>query len=177
MTESSKAIAVSSSQRSYALPNVPTTIEAGFPNSEYNFWIGVFAPSQDTDAPILERLHKEIAAALANPAVAERLAKLGADPMTMSAERFPRADRRREIVGECGTGEGRRDLSELGRASQTSSMTLGSRRVLEVSQIVAAYGLPHTPFFPSKVEEGARHRRPESCSARRAIRSPPPSPT
>jgi tripartite-type tricarboxylate transporter receptor subunit TctC len=82
-----KAIAVSSSQRSSALPNVPTTIEAGFPNSEYNFWIGVFAPSK-TPIPILERLHKEIAAALANPAVADKLSKLGADPMKMSAEDF-----------------------------------------------------------------------------------------
>jgi tripartite-type tricarboxylate transporter receptor subunit TctC len=82
-----KAIAVSSSQRSRALPDVPTTIEAGFPNSEYNFWIGVFAPGK-TPQPLLERLHKEIASALANPAVAEKLAKLGADPMKMSADEF-----------------------------------------------------------------------------------------
>ena len=81
------AIAVSSSLRSKALPNVPTTIESGIPNSEYNFWIGLFAPAK-TPAPILERLHKEIAAALANPAVQERLTKLGADPMPMSAADF-----------------------------------------------------------------------------------------
>ncbi len=60
-----------------ALPNVPTTIEAGFPNSEYNFWIGVFAPAK-TPTPILERLHKEIAAALANPAVAEKSSRSSA---------------------------------------------------------------------------------------------------
>lgn len=81
------AIAVSSSQRSKALPNVPTTVEAGFPNSEYNFWIGAFAPAK-TPAPILERLHKEIAAALANPAVQERMTKLGADPLTMTSADF-----------------------------------------------------------------------------------------
>jgi tripartite-type tricarboxylate transporter receptor subunit TctC len=81
------AIAVSSSQRSKALPDVPTTIEAGLPNSEYNFWIGVFAPAK-TPAPIVERLHKEIAAALANPGVQEKLTKLGADPMTMSSADF-----------------------------------------------------------------------------------------
>lgn len=81
------AIAVSSSSRSKALPTVPTTIEAGFPNSEYNFWIGVFAPAR-TPAPVLERLHKEIAAALVNPAVAEKMTKLGADPMMMSASDF-----------------------------------------------------------------------------------------
>ncbi len=82
-----KAIAVSSSQRSSALPDVPTTVEAGFPNSEYNFWIGVFAPGK-TPQPVLERLHTEMSAALANPAVAEKLAKLGADPMKMGAEEF-----------------------------------------------------------------------------------------
>lgn len=90
------AIAVSSTQRSKALPNVPTTVEAGFPNSEYNFWIGVFAPAK-TPAPVLERLHKEVAAALANPAVVEKMSKLGADPMTMSAGDF-RALIGKEIV-------------------------------------------------------------------------------
>jgi len=86
----------SSSQRASSLPNVPTTIEAGFPNSEYNFWIGVFAPSK-TPGAIQERLHKEIAAALANPAVAEKLKKLGADPMKLSAGDF-RALISKEIV-------------------------------------------------------------------------------
>lgn len=81
------AIAVSASQRSKALPNVPTTIEAGLPDSEYNFWIGVFAPAK-TPAPVLDRLQKEIAAALAEPSVAERMTKLGADPMTMGAADF-----------------------------------------------------------------------------------------
>ncbi len=38
------ALAVSGATRAKALPNVPTTIEAGYPNSEYNFWMGLFAP-------------------------------------------------------------------------------------------------------------------------------------
>jgi tripartite-type tricarboxylate transporter receptor subunit TctC len=38
------ALAVSSAKRAAALPNVPTTIEAGYPNSEYNFWMGMFLP-------------------------------------------------------------------------------------------------------------------------------------
>ena len=38
-------IAVSGSTRASALPDVPTTVEAGFPNSEYNFWVGMFAPA------------------------------------------------------------------------------------------------------------------------------------
>ena len=82
-----KALAVSGSQRSAALADVPTTVEAGFPNSEYNFWVGLFAPSK-TPAPILARLHRESHEALQNPTVRERLAKLGADPMILSAAAF-----------------------------------------------------------------------------------------
>ena len=53
-----KALAVSGSQRAAALPDVPTTVEAGFPRSEYNFWVGLFAPSK-MPAPILAKLHRE----------------------------------------------------------------------------------------------------------------------
>jgi tripartite-type tricarboxylate transporter receptor subunit TctC len=81
------AIAVSSSTRSKTLPEVPTTVEVGFPNSEYNFWIGVFAPAK-TPSAILGHLHKEITAALANPAVQQKLAALGADPMPMTMADF-----------------------------------------------------------------------------------------
>ena len=41
------ALAVSSATRAKALPDVPTTIEAGYPNSEYNFWMGMFAAGED----------------------------------------------------------------------------------------------------------------------------------
>ncbi len=81
------ALAVSSSQRASALPNVPTTVEAGFPNSEFNFWVGVLAPAQ-TPAPILERLHNEIKIALAKPDVKEKMARLGADPMPLTGAQF-----------------------------------------------------------------------------------------
>jgi tripartite-type tricarboxylate transporter receptor subunit TctC len=81
------ALAVSSSKRASALPDVPTTVEAGFPNSEFNFWCGVLAPAQ-TPAPIVDRLYNEIKTALENPAVRERLARLGADPMPMTSAEF-----------------------------------------------------------------------------------------
>ncbi|MFY9686128.1 MAG: tripartite tricarboxylate transporter substrate binding protein [Pseudolabrys sp.] len=81
------ALAVSSSRRASALPDVPTTVEAGFPNSEFNFWVGVLVPSK-TPTPIVERLHKEIKAALENPAVKERLTRLGADPMPLTSREF-----------------------------------------------------------------------------------------
>ena len=60
-----RALAVSSLKRSPALPDIPTTLEAGFPNSEYVFWIGVFAPAS-TPRDIISRLHAEITKALAD---------------------------------------------------------------------------------------------------------------
>ena len=81
------ALAVSSLQRSPDLPNVPTTTEAGFPNSEYNFWFGVFAPAK-TPRVVIQRLYEEIAKALHDPAVTEKLAKLGVQPMPMTPIQF-----------------------------------------------------------------------------------------
>lgn len=81
------ALAVSSTQRSPELPDVPTTTEAGFPNSEYNFWFGVFAPAK-TPPAIIQRLYDEITKALHDPGVMERLTKLGVQPMPMTPVQF-----------------------------------------------------------------------------------------
>jgi tripartite-type tricarboxylate transporter receptor subunit TctC len=81
------ALSVSSLQRSSALPDIPTSIEAGYPNSDLNFWIGIFAPA-GTPRDIVARLSREIAVALADPAVREKLASQGVDPMTMGADEF-----------------------------------------------------------------------------------------
>jgi tripartite-type tricarboxylate transporter receptor subunit TctC len=82
-----QALAVSGSARASALPDVPTTVEAGYPNSEYNFWAGVFAPAK-TPADIRAKLHAEVAKALQNPATREKLLGLGADPMPLSSAQF-----------------------------------------------------------------------------------------
>jgi tripartite-type tricarboxylate transporter receptor subunit TctC len=74
-------------QRSSALPDIPTSIEAGYPNSDLNFWIGIFAPA-GTPRDIVARLSREIGIALADPAVCEKLASQGVDPMTMGADEF-----------------------------------------------------------------------------------------
>ena len=81
------ALAVSSLQRAPNLPDVPTTVEAGFPNSEYNFWFGVFAPAK-TPPEIIQRLYEEIAKALQDPGVRERLGKLAVQPMPMTPAQF-----------------------------------------------------------------------------------------
>ncbi len=82
-----QALAVSTAQRSPALPDVPTTLEAGVPDSDYTFWVGMIVPSA-TPAPVIKRLHDEAIKALASPEVKERLAKLGADAFTMAPEQF-----------------------------------------------------------------------------------------
>jgi len=81
------ALAVSSLQRAPNLPDVPTTVEAGFPNSEYNFWFGVFAPAK-TPPEIIQRLYQEISKALQDPGVREKLAKLAVQPMPMTPAQF-----------------------------------------------------------------------------------------
>jgi tripartite-type tricarboxylate transporter receptor subunit TctC len=82
-----QALAVSSAQRSPALPDVPTTIEAGVPGSDYTLWVGMIVPSA-TPAPILKRLHDEAIKALNTPEVKARLATLGADAMPMEPAAF-----------------------------------------------------------------------------------------
>jgi tripartite-type tricarboxylate transporter receptor subunit TctC len=80
-------IAVASKRRAAALPDVPTTIEAGFPNSEYEFWFGVFLPAK-TPREIRARLHSEIMEAVKHPEVRDRVAALGGEVFTMEAEEF-----------------------------------------------------------------------------------------
>lgn len=80
-------LVVSSPMRSPALPDVPTSEEAGYANSAYRFWIGIFAPAK-TPAAIVDKLSKEIEVALQVPAVKEKLIKLGVQPMSMNDKQF-----------------------------------------------------------------------------------------
>jgi tripartite-type tricarboxylate transporter receptor subunit TctC len=81
------ALAVSSSRRAAALPDVPTTVEAGYPNSDYNFWIGMWLPVK-TPRAIVERLNAETRKALAVKSVRDKLIALGSEPADMSAAEF-----------------------------------------------------------------------------------------
>ncbi len=81
------ALGVSSPTRSPSMPDVPTTVEAGFPNSEYNFWIGFWAPAK-TPKEIVDKLNAETVKALANPGVREKLAKMGAEAASMKTGEF-----------------------------------------------------------------------------------------
>ncbi len=81
------ALAVSTPQRTPALPQVPTTVEAGVPGSDYTFWVGMIVASA-TPAPVVKRLHDEAIKALASPEVKERMKLLGADPFPMEQAQF-----------------------------------------------------------------------------------------
>ncbi|TMI02524.1 MAG: tripartite tricarboxylate transporter substrate binding protein [Betaproteobacteria bacterium] len=82
-----QALAVGSPKRTPLFPDLPTTVEAGYPNSDYNFWIGALVASK-TPRETVQRLHREFNAALAQPDVQDRMKKLGVDPLTLSVAEF-----------------------------------------------------------------------------------------
>jgi tripartite-type tricarboxylate transporter receptor subunit TctC len=78
-----QALAVSTPKRASALPDVPTSLEAGFANSDYTFWVALFVPAK-TPPDIVNRLYQQTAKTLETTSMRERLAKLGVDPMILS---------------------------------------------------------------------------------------------
>lgn len=81
------ALAVSSRKRLPLMPDVLTLAEAGLPAAEYRFWVGAFAPAK-TPKPIVDRLNKEIVAALGTKGVADKIIALGGVPMPMTSAEF-----------------------------------------------------------------------------------------
>jgi tripartite-type tricarboxylate transporter receptor subunit TctC len=82
-----KALAVGSAKRARALPDVPTTVEAGYPGSEYNFWVGLLVASK-TPRETVDRLNQEVNKVLQVPEVRERIERLGADVLAMPLPEF-----------------------------------------------------------------------------------------
>ena len=80
-------LAVSSPERSPLLPNVPSVVEAGYPSAVFRFWNGISAPAK-TPPEVVKKLHDVVQQALKLPAMRERLAKFGVEPMPMSVEEF-----------------------------------------------------------------------------------------
>jgi tripartite-type tricarboxylate transporter receptor subunit TctC len=74
-----KALAVAAPRRAAALPNVPTTAEAGYPGVEMITWYGLFGPARMPGA-IIDKWQQDVAKALRMPDVRERLALLAAEP-------------------------------------------------------------------------------------------------
>jgi tripartite-type tricarboxylate transporter receptor subunit TctC len=84
-----RALAVSSSKRSPALPEVPTTGEAGVKGADAPLWFGVWGPA-GVPADVVGKINADTRRALADPGVKEKLANLGNDAMDMSAQEFAR---------------------------------------------------------------------------------------
>lgn len=82
-----KAIAVTSSKRAAALPNVPTLSESGVAGYEATSWNGMFAPAK-TPRPIINKVHDEVVKALNSPDVREKLVAMGSEPVGSTSEEF-----------------------------------------------------------------------------------------
>jgi tripartite-type tricarboxylate transporter receptor subunit TctC len=82
-----RALAVTSSKRSPATPELPTVAEAALPGFEANTWHGVVLPAGAQPA-IVARLNREIVAILHLPDIVERLSSQGAEPVGSTPEEF-----------------------------------------------------------------------------------------
>lgn len=86
-TDKLRALAVGSSTRSPALPNVPTVAELGYPGFEAALWLGVLAPA-GTPKPIIDKLNKELVAIAATPDFKAAMDRNGADAASNTPEQF-----------------------------------------------------------------------------------------
>jgi len=84
-----RALGVTTTTRSALLPKVPTISEAGVPGFNHPIWYGVWVPA-GTPAEVVDKLARDIARALAAPDVRDRLAKDGANPMSITQPEFAR---------------------------------------------------------------------------------------
>ena len=82
-----RALGVTSSRRAGIFPGVPTIAETGYPGYSLDAWGGFFAPA-GTPAEIVSKLNREIAAALATPALQKQLAATGAEVIVTSPAEF-----------------------------------------------------------------------------------------
>lgn len=80
-----RALAIGAKERFSGLPNLPTTAEAGVAGYHASSWNGVSVPAR-TPRPIIDRLYREIAAAVAAPDAQQRLRDLGIEPKAYTPE-------------------------------------------------------------------------------------------
>jgi tripartite-type tricarboxylate transporter receptor subunit TctC len=82
-----RGLAVTTSKRSQALPDVPTLAESGFPEQDSDTLLGVLVPAL-TPAPIIDQLHREIGIAIAQLDQDGKMASLGFEPVVNSPDEF-----------------------------------------------------------------------------------------
>jgi len=66
---------------------VPSIAEAGYPNAEFSFWVGLSVPAK-TPRAVIDKLHDATEKALKVPELQEKLAKLGVTPELMGVDQF-----------------------------------------------------------------------------------------
>lgn len=81
------ALATGSPKRSGLMPDVPTTLELGYANSDYNFWVGAMVPSK-TPRAIVDRLNADITELVRSAEISDAIRKLGCDPLPMTVKEF-----------------------------------------------------------------------------------------
>jgi len=86
-SKQTRALAVTSAERSTAAPDIPTVAEAGSPELGMTSWLGMLAPAK-TPAPIVDLLSTNLRAILTNSAAAEKLTRLGATPTGSTPAEF-----------------------------------------------------------------------------------------
>ena len=82
-----RALAITTPKRSDVLPDVPTMNESGVPGYEAYSWNGIVAPV-GTPRPVLEKIAKEVAAAVGSPDIREKMKGLGAEVIASSPAEF-----------------------------------------------------------------------------------------
>lgn len=82
-----RALAITSTKRSPAAPEIPTVIETGVPGYEFSSWVGIVAPSA-TPAPIVAALGESIAKTMRAPGMNERFAADGTDVIASTPAEF-----------------------------------------------------------------------------------------
>lgn len=82
-----RALAVTTSRRSSALPQIPTLAESGLPGFNFSTWYGMWAPAA-TPPAIVQRISREIAAIVRQPEVRQQFLALGAEPVGNTPEEF-----------------------------------------------------------------------------------------
>ena len=81
------ALAISTPTRASDLPDVPTTLEAGYPDSDYTVWYGVFMPAK-TPRDIVRKFYTAASRVLQSPAMQQKLKRLAVDPFSMTPDQF-----------------------------------------------------------------------------------------
>ena len=114
-----KPLGISTTKRIDALPQVPTMIEAGYPDMVSSSWQGIFVPA-GTPRPIVEKIHAAVLATMDSPEIKQRFAGGGVDVLTSKTPE----DFAAFVAAETGPGPDRRSDSEVDAYIRATAITV-----------------------------------------------------